>query len=158
MWCKIPGGVLEIMLCVEGVAKPAVIFQEPSSPLLLGLWSHPRVQGGFVVTEHHEQESWEENYPCGGGVKCPSMFLRHAVFFWCCIHWGNILLGPWWHWSLSQSNGASTLRLYKQLLTPGSECLGEQLSDWICACCLWTRPVGNTVIPRFWMFACSPWA
>lgn len=83
LWCRIPGGILENILCVGGVAKPAMIFQEPSSPLLPGLWSHPRVKGDFVLTEHHEQESWEENYPCGGGVKCLSMFLGYAVFFWC---------------------------------------------------------------------------
>lgn len=141
-------GILENVLCVGGVTKPAVIFQEPSSPLLPGLLSHLRVKGDFVVTEHHEQESWKENHPCGGGVKCPSVFLGHAVLFWCCIHWGNILLAPWWHWSLSQSNRVSTLRLYKQLLIPGSGCLGEQLSDWVSACCLWTWSVGNMVTPR----------
>lgn len=148
LWCRIPGGILENILCVGGVKKPAVIFQEPFSPLLPGLWNHPRVKGDCMVTEHREQESWEENCPYGGGVKCLSIFLGRAVLFWYCIHWGNILLGPWWHWSLSQSNRVSTLRLYRQLLIPGSECLGEQLSDWFSACCLWTRSVGNIITPR----------
>lgn len=59
---------------------------------------------------------------------------------------------------LVQSNRVSTLRLYKQLLIPGSECLGEQLSDWLFACCLWTWSVGNMVTLRIWIFACSSWA
>lgn len=68
-----------------GIAKPALIFQEPSSPLLPSLWSHPRVKGDFVVTEHHEQERWEENHPYGGEVServpetCGILLVLHSL-------------------------------------------------------------------------------
>lgn len=93
LWCRIPEGILENILCMGGIAKPTLIFPETSYPLLPDLWSHPRLKCDFVVTEHHRQESWEENYPCGGGMKCLSMFLGHAVFFWCCIHWATSFWG-----------------------------------------------------------------
>lgn len=66
---------------------------------------------------------------------CSVLLVLHSL--------GSILLGPWWCWNLSQSNGASTFRLYKQLLTPCSACLREQLSDSFSACCVWTRFVGG---------------
>lgn len=157
LWCRIHGGILENILCVGDVAKPAVVFQEPSSPLLPSLWRHPRVKGDFVVTEHHEQGRWEEN---------------HSLWRWCEVSEHvpgtcDVLLVL--HSLEQHPPGAmvalefvpmriSTLRLYKQLLTPGSECLGEQLSDWFSACCLWTRSFGNMGTPRFWTLACSPWA